>query len=248
MKTLYLILALFLFGAASAHSQTLKALSYNTTNGQIVYSGTNTLTFTNTVAFDTIQIQSDIFTPALEASDGTNYVVLTASEISFQGIAGPQTRTNLGLGATWLTNNNVTNFRTAIGLGTTSTVNFGNLQISGSGSLGIGGMELEAPDSGLDFAFKRTGATNMVLQTNGLVLHVGSYSFSGGNTNGASTTRTNIGLGATWLTNSASPLFWTNVPASTTNSGTSGQVAYTNNYLYICISNNTWRRVLLGTW
>jgi hypothetical protein len=61
---------------------------------------------TNTVAFDTIQIQSDIFTPALEAADGTNYVILTAAEISFQGVAGPQTRTNLGLGWSALTNSN----------------------------------------------------------------------------------------------------------------------------------------------
>ena len=38
------------------------------------------------------------------------------------------------------------------------------------------------------------------------------------------------------------------VPASPTNSGTAGQVAFTNNYFYICISNNTWRRVQLGTW
>jgi hypothetical protein len=198
MKTLYIILALFLFGAASASSQTLKTLSYNTTNGQVVYSGTNPLTFTNPLAF------------------------------------GNTT--------------NAASIRTNLGLGTTSTVNFGSLQLQGSGSLAIGGMGLEAPDSGLDLAFKRTGTTNMVLKTNGLVLHVGSYSFSSGNTTGAAITRTNLGLGATWLTNSASPLFWTSVPASTTNSGTSGQVAYTNNYLYICISNNTWRRVQLGTW
>lgn len=60
--------------------------------------------------------------------------------------------------------------------------------------------------------------------------------------------RTNLGLGASWLTNSTSPLFWTSVPASPTNSGTAGEIAYTNNFLYICISNNTWRRVQLGTW
>jgi hypothetical protein len=39
-------------------------------------------------------------------------------------------RTNLGLGASWLTNTNVTNFRTAIGLGETNNVEFNNLKIS----------------------------------------------------------------------------------------------------------------------
>jgi hypothetical protein len=52
------------------------------------------------------------------------------------------TRTNLGLGATWLTNTNVTNFRTAIGLGATNevffnTVEVDNFIISGSNQLTI---------------------------------------------------------------------------------------------------------------
>lgn len=41
-------------------------------------------------------------------------------------------RTNLGLGATWLTNTNVTNFRTDIGLGTTNNVTFSNIAASGT--------------------------------------------------------------------------------------------------------------------
>jgi hypothetical protein len=39
-------------------------------------------------------------------------------------------RTNLGLGATWLTNNNVTNFRTAIGLGATNSPTFAAVNAS----------------------------------------------------------------------------------------------------------------------
>jgi hypothetical protein len=42
------------------------------------------------------------------------------------------TRTNLGLGATWLTNGNVTNFRSAIGLGTTNTVTFSDVNVGGT--------------------------------------------------------------------------------------------------------------------
>ena len=44
-----------------------------------------------------------------------------------------QTRTNLGLGATWLTNTNVTNFRTSIGLGDTSNVTFNSLILGNTG-------------------------------------------------------------------------------------------------------------------
>jgi hypothetical protein len=45
MKLLLTMLACLI--AASAGAQTIKNLGYNTTNGQVVYSGTNTLTFTN---------------------------------------------------------------------------------------------------------------------------------------------------------------------------------------------------------
>jgi hypothetical protein len=37
--------------AATGYGQTIKTLGYNTTNGQVVYSGTNPLTFTNAPAF-----------------------------------------------------------------------------------------------------------------------------------------------------------------------------------------------------
>lgn len=43
-----------------------------------------------------------------------------------------ESRTNLGLGATWLTNTNVTNFRTAIELGATNNVTFSNVTASGT--------------------------------------------------------------------------------------------------------------------
>lgn len=42
LAAIFLILA-----AAAAHGQTVKSLGYNTTNGQVIYSGTNALYFTN---------------------------------------------------------------------------------------------------------------------------------------------------------------------------------------------------------
>ena len=51
----YLILAaIALIGlACSSHSQTIKSLGYDTTNGRVIYGGTNTLTFTNAATFST---------------------------------------------------------------------------------------------------------------------------------------------------------------------------------------------------
>lgn len=51
MKLLSLLLTAILCATASA--QTIKTLGYNSTNGQVVYSGTNNLRFTNEVFFGT---------------------------------------------------------------------------------------------------------------------------------------------------------------------------------------------------
>ena len=47
MKLRLLILLAAALAASPAAGQTIKSLGYNTTNGQVVYSGSNTLTFTN---------------------------------------------------------------------------------------------------------------------------------------------------------------------------------------------------------
>jgi hypothetical protein len=81
------------------------------------------------------------------------------------------TRTNLGLGLPALTNNNVTNFRTAIGLGETDNVAIG----SDGGSLSTD-----------DFNAGNVNVSAAVTFTTNTA---------------AATTRTNLGLGAAWLTN-----------------------------------------------
>lgn len=197
-------------------------------------------------------------------------------------------RTNLGLGATWLTNNNVTNFRSAIGgttvgnavftangaataanaieLGEQDNVRFNALQFTDAGTQpttyselglwtsanGYGGF-YSFYDGAFKFAFAAGNNTGfiqdtIIFRTNSVQLAT-PLQFVGTNAViNAATTRSNLNLGATWLTNTTAPLFWASVPASPTNSGTAGQIAYTNNFLYICISNNLWRRVQLGTW
>jgi hypothetical protein len=99
-----------------------------------------------------------------------------------------QTRTNLALGATWLTNTNVTNFRTAVGLGSTDNVILNEVQ-----------------------------ATSFVVadETNSQI------SFEG---NSASTTRTNLGLGWSALTNTNASNFRNAIDLGTNDSPRFGAV------------------------
>jgi hypothetical protein len=95
MKTL-LTLLLAALCAATSYGQTMKALSYNASNGVVAYSSTNTLTFTTSANF-----QADIFASSFETGSGTNFTQLTPDGLQFghAGIAAA-TRTNLALGAT----------------------------------------------------------------------------------------------------------------------------------------------------
>jgi hypothetical protein len=96
-------------------------------------------------------------------------------------------RTNLGLGATWLTNTNVTNFRTAIGLGSANAVSFSTVAAQEIyDSVGNKVIDLENFILGVGTTAALEWATNQV-QVNVPIL------FNG--TNSASATRTNLGLG-----------------------------------------------------
>lgn len=55
----------------------------------------------------------------------------------------------------------------------------------------------------------------------------------------------------TWTTlggGSGTGITWSSVPATSSSSGTAGEIAYNNNYFYVCVANNTWKRVALSTW
>jgi hypothetical protein len=41
---------------------------------------------------------------------------------------------------------------------------------------------------------------------------------------------------------------WVTAPASNSAAGTAGQIAYGDNYFYVCVSNATWRRTTLASW
>ena len=138
-----LLLAAAALAAAPAAGQTIKSLGYNTTNGQIVYSGTNALTFTNDVKFNSVSATQINEYSGIRAIDlenfaltfGTNYVLEWSATqaqfskpITFFGTnTASTTRTNLGLGAT--------NYPTFAGI----EVGGGDeLQIDGAGIFSVG--------------------------------------------------------------------------------------------------------------
>ena len=88
--------------AAPAAGQTVKSLGYNTTNGFVTYSGTNSLTFTNALQFST----------NARAATRTNLGGTTAGNAVF-------------------TATNATAAATAVGLGATNEVTFGSVRSSG---------------------------------------------------------------------------------------------------------------------
>jgi hypothetical protein len=204
MKHFRTILAAILSLTLPAAGQTIKSLGYNTTNGNIVYSGTNPLTFTNAPAFSqaaavrtnlglgtinnvtfgsvtTVEVFVDDLSVNASAVFGTP---IEFGGTNFAGYAAA-TRTNLGLGATWLTNNNVTNFRTAIGLGTTNYVAFSGVEIISSGDeLQIDGQNISSITYGHELNFEENRFTS---GTNNLF--------------GWTTTNVNVAVPATFSTN-----------------------------------------------
>jgi hypothetical protein len=122
--------------ASPAAGQTIKSLGFNTTNGQVVANtGTNVLTFTNSVYIG----------GSVRILDGTNKAFEFPNDaeaefsyaISFLNTnAAATTRTNLGgttVGDSVFTATNAAAAATAIGLGTANTASFDSL-IIGAGS------------------------------------------------------------------------------------------------------------------
>ena len=130
MKKLLLTLLFGILGIG-VYGQTIKSLGYNTTNGRVIYNGTNTLTFTNPVVVGGDIVISNSFltfgAASIDLEEAQLEILgspvfqwgeteLTASvPLAFNTTTNAAiTRTNLGLGATWLTNTNAANFRTNI--------------------------------------------------------------------------------------------------------------------------------------
>lgn len=137
-------------------------------------------------------------------------------------------RTNLGLGATWLTNTTVANFNASIGLGTTNSVSFAEATLSTGALVLSGGAEDDVSilnessqlqinlQGGPAVSFgaiayyyipiEFSNATNIAITRTNLGLPLAALT----NTS-ASSFRSAISLGATWLTNTSVTNFRTAV-------------------------------------
>lgn len=119
MKTLLAIFAASLL-AASASAQTIRTLGYNTTNNTVI-AGSGTIIITNGLSAAEgnalFLTNTAEFTTPIWFGDRAAGINVFEFEIAADAAIA---RTNLGLGGTWLTNTDVTNFRTAIGFGATN--------------------------------------------------------------------------------------------------------------------------------
>jgi hypothetical protein len=156
---LLILLAAAALAAAPAAGQTVKSLGYNTTNGQIVYSGSNSLTFTNALQFSTnaqaatrtnlggTTVGNSVFTAtnAAAAADAiglgsTNEVIfgraqIGAASFSTSSISGVDFAITAGRALTFISGGSPDTSRTNLGLGATNAVTFSN--ITATGTLGV---------------------------------------------------------------------------------------------------------------
>jgi hypothetical protein len=192
----------------------------------------------------------------------TNVVWTNAFSFSTNTVAA-QVRTNIELGATWLTNANVTNFRTAIGLGATNSVGFGSV----SANYMVAGGIVNNPDTGFivgdsgggeETHFNESGMSWYSQYDLMAEISVKGQSFSGfgswtfynpiafNNTTNASTTRTNLGIPLPALTNTSNVTAMRALSGSTnTNHPFSGSVSVvgTNNTNTLVFSNGILQEV-----
>jgi len=165
---LLILLAAAALAAAPAAGQTVKSLGYNTTNGQIVYSGSNSLTFTNALQFSTnaraatrtnlggTTVGNAVFTAAFS---GTARTALGASVVGANIFTVPVQSQELYLRIN--ADNTVSSLspaatRTNLGLGATNNVTFSNITASGTltatGNATLDGVNNTAPQQTADSA------------------------------------------------------------------------------------------------
>ncbi len=211
MKKLALTLLFGILGVG-VYGQTIKTLGFNTANGQVVANtGTNFLTFTNSIWLSADVKIDDGVTIQSEGETYIDSYFRFNQEIRFNATnsdAASFTRANLGLGLPVLTNTNNANFLNDLGVGTNSSPTFDTITTGTNGiSVGTAGARFSQSTSGGGAAIgwqgnsqriSFIGSVGMRLEESGL-----GIAFGASNTNGAAITRTNLGLGATWLTNVA---------------------------------------------
>ena len=145
MKLRLLILLAAALAAAPAAGQTIKSLGYNTTNGFVTYSGTNSLTFTNALQFSTnaraatrtnlggTSVGNSVFTATNAAAAATAIGLGSTNDVVFDDVqatsflVGDATNSQIAFEG-----NSAATTRTNLGLGATNNVTFSNITASGT--------------------------------------------------------------------------------------------------------------------
>jgi hypothetical protein len=195
-------------------------LGYTTNFGGVVMP--SSLTFGSNVTFS-----QSIFAATNGVSAGGTLFAGSGSTISFyQAEDQARWRTNLGLGATWLTNTNVTNFRTAIELGSAATNNASAFQPA---SANLTNLASNNAANLTNFPTLNQNTTGTASNVTGVV----ALANGGTGATNASNARTALGLGATNSVTSGranigttdGTLLWFGLPAQLSVEGTGGRHA-----------------------
>lgn len=240
MRHLLAILAALLLCSAPLHAQTMKALMFNSTNGQVVANtGTNTLRFTNNISFQGGVLISD--NGVFYGTNENHGLQFANQEFSIGGQAIFAYTTNvietfvpIAFGDT----NVVAATRANLGLGVTNSVRFGSILLYQNGeatnSITYGADELIFSQNGVTY-FSLDGSSG------GNVTFAKPISFIGTNSiTSAATTRANLGLPLATLTNTSNVTMMRALSGSTnTNEPYSGSISVvgTNNTNTLVFSN-----------
>ena len=153
MKLLLTILACLV--AASAGAQTIKSLGYNTTNGKVVYSGTNTLAFTN---LSGVVLQNGPLAVS-EIQDNSGNSIFMVNDQYFVNVSANGgaaldwggSSVIVGLPISFAASSNAATTRTNLGLGATNNVTFSNVTASGTlavtGNVTLSGVNNTMPNA-----------------------------------------------------------------------------------------------------
>ena len=171
---------------ANASAQTIRTLGYNTTNGQVVYSGTNTLTLPTIINAEELANSGDV---AIQLANrellaaggqavfvwGSNYVEF-GQPITFAGTnAAPASRANLGfstnLNTLW-TATNSSNARSAVGLELSALTNTSNVTAMRALS---GSTNTNQPFSGQFNVIDDNSITFTIVVSNGIIVSATEY-------------------------------------------------------------------------
>jgi hypothetical protein len=164
--------------ASPAAGQTIKSLGYNTTNGQVVYSGTNPLTFTNSLQFATnaraatrtnlggTTVGDSVFTATNAAAAATAVGLGTANSVTFQSLTAELLQVRVGTNLYVGLADDVSEFWTDVAVNETLSVSGAatfSTNVTVNGNLSVGSFTTTTPSTWALDATQTAAATNGIL-------------------------------------------------------------------------------------